>query len=79
MSTEQEPTVREVATVFVKDAVDGTVKRKARGKGKRPNSKVTTLSLDDCLPEIAAAARSCRKPGQVFRVVSATEVLVVNR
>jgi hypothetical protein len=75
------PTVRDIATVTVTAPVNGEKKRKARsdkGKKRTPKAVPTTLSLDDCLPDVQAAARQVRKPGQVFRVISAEEVWVMN-
>lgn len=71
-------TVRDSATVTVSAAVDGTKKRRKRGTVTR-RAITTTLSMDDVLPSIAAAARKVRKPGQVFVVVSPECVRVVNQ
>jgi hypothetical protein len=77
-----EPTVRETATVTVAAPVDGTRKRKTRsdkGKKRGPRRPVlNTLTLDDVTPEVRAAAKATRLPGQVFRIVSPTEVWVMN-
>jgi len=73
-----DPTVYETATVTVSKAVDGTKKRKKPTQRTR-KAVDTTLSMDDVLPGIAAAARAVRKPGQVFLVVSPECVRVVNR
>jgi hypothetical protein len=70
--------VRDRATVTVKKAVDGTKKRRKPSKMTR-RAVTTTLSMDDVLPSIAAAARKVRKPGQVFVVVSRECVRVVNQ
>jgi hypothetical protein len=66
------------ATITVKNAVDGTKKRR-QAKGYVRKAVTTTLSLDDVEPGIRAAAIATRKPGQLFRVVSATEVWIVNQ
>jgi hypothetical protein len=75
------PTVRSEATVTVKETVDGTKRRKKASRGPKQAKKVVgqTLTLDDVDPRIAAAARAVRKRGQVFRVVSPVEVMVVNQ
>ncbi len=65
------------ATVTVKDAVDGTKRRK---HGKHTKLAITTtLSLDDLDPRIRAAVMATKKPGQLIRIISPTEVQVVNR
>lgn len=66
------------ATVTVKDAVDGTKKRK-KSSGYTRKAITTTLSMDDVRPDVAEAARSIRKPGQVFIIVDTETVRVVNR
>jgi hypothetical protein len=65
------------ATITVKDTVDGTKKRR-QGTGYVRKAYNTTLSLDDVDPGVRAAAEKVRKPGQLFKVVSRTEVHVVN-
>ena len=73
-----DPTVRDTATVTVKDTVDGTKKRRRRSATNVRRAITTTLSLDDCDPEVVAVAKKIRKAGQVFVIKSPTEILVVN-
>jgi hypothetical protein len=79
---QEQPTIRDTATVTVAATVDGTKKRKTRsdkGKKRGPRKVVTdTLGLDQVRADVRAAAVACRKPGQVIRPISPTEVLVVN-
>lgn len=76
-------TVRDTATVTVTKPVDGTKKRRTRsdkGKPRGPRRPVfDNLTLDDLEPEVRTAAEAIRLPGQVFRVISPTEVWVENR
>ena len=75
------PTVRDTATVTVGAPVDGTKKRKTRsdkGKKRGPRRTLTTLTLNDVVPEVRAAAQATRKKGQKFRIVSPTEGWVMN-
>jgi len=65
------------ATVTVKDTVDGTKRRRNVSTNTR-RAITTTLSLDDVAPAIRAAPMAVRKPGQLFKVISPTEVHVVN-
>lgn len=77
MNDERDLTVRDTATVIVTDTVDGTKKRRRNG----PNVKraiTTTLSLSDCDPRVVAAAQAIRKPGQLLRIASTSEIQVVN-
>lgn len=68
--------IRDNATVTVKDTVDGTKKRRQGGYTRR--AITTTMSIDDVDPGVRAAAMAVKKPGQLLRVVSKTEVWVVN-
>jgi len=70
------PTLPEVATVTVKAAVDGTVKRKARGKNKPKPPPVDHVKVD---PRIMDAAKGICLPSQRLKIVSAMEVWVINR
>lgn len=74
-----DPTVRDTATVTVSEAVDGTKKRKRNKKNNQRWAINTTLTLDDVDPGIRAMVLKVKKPGQLVRIVSPTEVLVVNR
>jgi|SoiMethySBSTD1v2_1073268.scaffolds.fasta_scaffold61181_9 hypothetical protein len=77
----RQPQVRETATVTVMEPVDGTKKRKTRsdkGTKRGPRQRLDTLTLDDLQPEVRAAAKAIRKAGQRYRIVSPTEVWVVN-
>lgn len=77
------PTVRDTATVTVKEAVDGTRNRRRRraypARAAMPEAINTTLSLADCDPRVVAAAQSVRQPGQVLVVVDLDLIRVVNR
>ena len=66
------------ATITVKEAVDGTRKRRQSG-GYTRKAYTTTLSLDDVDPGVRAMAMKVRKPGQLLRIVSPNEVHVVNQ
>lgn len=74
----KDQTLRETATVVVTTVVDGTKKRRTPS-GYQRKAITTTLSMDDVHPDVAAAARKVRLPGQVFVVVNPTTVRVVNR
>lgn len=71
-------TVRDTATVTVKKAVDGTKKRRRQATTNVRRAITTTLSLDDCDPEVVKVAKRVRKAGQVFVIKSPTEILVIN-
>ena len=76
------PVVRDTATVTTKTTVDGTKPKRKQSRGSTTNTRRVindTLSLDDCTPEVAAMVRATRRPGQKIRVVSPTEVWLVNR
>lgn len=70
------PTVRETASVIVKEPVDGTRKRKARGPGAR--RAITTHHIVPRADVLAEAKRICL-PTQRLITESETSVLVVNR
>lgn len=70
--------VVDIATVTTKDAVDGSKQRRRQSATNVRRAISTTLSLDDVEPGVRAAAEKVRKPGQLFKVVSPTEVHVVN-
>lgn len=74
--------VRETVTVTTKTTVDGTKPKRKQSRGSNSNTRRViqdTLSLDQCTPEVQAMVRQTRKPGQKIRVVSPTEVWLVNR
>jgi hypothetical protein len=73
-----EPTVRETATVTVKKAVDGTPRRKRRGKGKARllSTETHSIKVD---PRVMAAARAAMRPGQRLVIVDAECVRLVNK
>lgn len=70
------PVVREMATVTVDRAVDGTRRRKpARPRQPRP-SAVTGFTVD---PRIMAAARAALRPGERLVIVGPGEVRTTYR
>jgi len=71
------PRVKDVATVTVKDTVDGTKKRKKRGPNK-PKAAIThtDIKVD---PRVWATAKSICMGSQRIVIVSETHVMVVNR
>lgn len=70
-------TLADVATVTVKKAVDGTRKRKARGKNRpKLGGKVDQIKVD---PRIMRAAKEAMRPGQRLVIVDAECVRLVNR
>jgi hypothetical protein len=71
------PTVRDTATVTVKDAVDGTVRRKKRGPNK-PKKAIDTHAIT-VRADVLAKAKAIKLPSQRLRIVSETEVWVVNQ
>lgn len=70
------PTVRETAAVTVKEPVDGTRKRKARGPGAR--RAITTHHVRPRADVWAEARRICLSTQRLV-TESHTSVLVVNR
>ena len=67
--------VRDVATVTVQDAVDGT--RHRRGG---PQQRRATLTRDVTVhPKIMAAVARIQRPGERLQILSETEVLLVPR
>jgi len=78
MNDTSNPTVPEVATVTVKEAVDGTKKRKTRSdKGKtRPSVELNHHIKVD--PRVMEAAKGAMRPGQRLVIVDAECVRLVN-
>lgn len=72
-----DPVVRDVATVVVKEAVDGTGRRRrARSTYTQLASKPATITVDKRVMDVV---NSIRRPCQRVVIVSETEVLLVNR
>jgi hypothetical protein len=71
------PTIRDTATVTVKAPVDGTVKRRTRGPNK-PKTAVDTHQIR-VRPDVWAKAKAICLPSQRLKIVSDTEVWVVNQ
>lgn len=73
----EEPTVRSEATVTVKQAVDGTVKKRTRGKSKGNGAKDThSVTVD---PRVMEQAKAECKPTQRLIIVGPCEVWIVNK
>lgn len=70
------PTVRETASVTVKEPVDGTRKRRVRGPGPR---RAITTHHTQARGDVWAEARRICLSTQRLVVESHTSVLVVNR
>lgn len=66
--------VRSRARIIVGTAVDGTPKRRGKGKGKRAHLD-HHVKVDERVME---AAKAAMLPGQRLVIVSATEVRLVN-
>jgi hypothetical protein len=58
--------------------VDGRKKRRKPGPRGPKKAITVTLTLDDCDPRVVAAAKSVRKPGQLFVIVNPECIRVVN-
>ena len=65
------PTVRKQATVLVTEAVDGTPRRRIRVTRR---DRATMLRHVVVLPEVMAAARAVRRPGEDIVILSETRV-----
>lgn len=74
-SVTERPTVRDTATVTVKQAVDGTVKRRGRGPAKPKEVIDRHIKVR---PDVWAKAKEICLPSQHIRIVSEVEVWVVN-
>jgi hypothetical protein len=77
VGNDEYPTIYETATVTVKAPVDGTVKRRTRGPNK-PKTAVDTHQIR-VRPDVWAKAKAICLPSQRLKIVSDTEVWVVNQ
>ena len=71
--------VRDQASVQVKDSVDGSARRKSPSRASKSNARratTTTIGLDELSPALRAAVLKARRPGESIRIVSPTEVIL---
>ena len=71
-----------VSAVTAETPIDATPKKRKQSRGSKTNRKrviAATLTMDQVDPRVREAAEKTRRPGQLFRPVSATEVMVVNQ
>ena len=78
MNDTTDQTIPKIASVTVKKAVDGTARRKRRGKGKARvlSTETHSITVD---PRVMAAAKQARLPGQRLVIVDAETVMLVNQ
>ena len=67
----ESPVIRDVATVTVSEAVDGTVKRRRSGSRRMLASRVEHVVVD---PRVMAAAKGVQREGESILILSESEV-----
>jgi hypothetical protein len=69
--------VRDTASVFVSEPVDGSPRRAERAAEQRARS--SRVELSRCAPELLAAARAALRPGERLVIVDESTVRTTYR